>query len=235
MNYKVKAMTSFLVISFLHGCASNTPKIADEDEGWHSHKPILVMKEKIEEKREDKLNALKLLDEILSPFEDMTEYALKSDDTGMNETLKNIHDNQNRYPNLKNEVKQLELSVIEHNYKATALLSTKLFKKNIDNFVYANYVKEQIHIENLDYMGFEIISLINQKKIDYIAIEKLIIANKQHWLAIRDKISDENSIDLFNLLFEGLELSVKNKDTKMLKMLAHMDLSIVDIIEKYFQ
>ncbi len=141
MNYKIKVLALFLVMSFLHGCAGDTLKPADKDEDWRSHKPMLVMKEKIENKRENKLNALKLLDETLSPFEDMTEYALESDDVGMNKTLKNIQDNQNRYPNFKSEVKQ----------------------------------------------------------------------------------------------FEGLELSVKDKDTKMLKILAHMDLSLVDSIEKHLQ
>jgi len=235
MNYKIKVVASFLVMLFLHGCAENTLKVADKDEAWKSHGPMLVMNENFEEEREDKLNALKLLDATLSPFEDMTEYALESDDIGMNKTLKTIHDNQNRYPNFKNEVKQLELSVMEHNYKTTALLSTQLFKKSIDDFTYANYVKEQIHIENLDYLGFEILSLVNQTDIDYVAIQKLIMTSKQHWLAIRDKINDENSIDSFNLLFRGLEISVKNQDTKMLKVLAHMDLSLVDIIEKFLQ
>lgn len=235
MNYKIKVLALFLVMSFLHGYAGDTLKPADKDEDWRSHKPVLVMKEKIENKRENKLNALKLLDETLSPFEDMTEYALESDDVGMNKTLKNIQDNQNRYPNFKSEVKQLELSVMEHNYKTTALLSTQLFKKSIDDFAYANYLKEQIHIENLDYMGFKILSLINQADINYVVIEKVIIASKQHWLAINNKINDENSIDVFNLLFEGLELSVKDKDTKMLKILANMDLSLVDIVEKNLQ
>jgi len=37
---------------------------------------------------------------------------------------------------------------------------------------------------------------------------------------------------LFNLLFQGLEESVKTKNSVMIKILAELDLALVDVIEK---
>lgn len=235
MIYKNKIILFLFILPFLHGCAGDNVFALDKDEVWHSHRSMSVMREKVDDKKEMKENALNLLDELLSPFEDMTEYALDNDVDGMSKTLTDIKENQNRYKNLDNGIKQLELSVEKHNYQATALISTRLFKKNIDNFLYSSYIKEQIQIENLDYMGFEILALLNQKNIDFVEIETLIIASKEYWLALKDKVKNQNNLDSFELLFKGLELSVKNKDVKMLKIFASMDLSLVDILEIYFK
>ncbi|MCF6308982.1 MAG: hypothetical protein L3J19_00690 [Sulfurimonas sp.] len=235
MIYKNKIILFLFILPFLDGCAGDNIFALDKDEVWHSHRPMLVMREKVDDKKEMKENAPDLLDELLSPFEDMTEYALDNDVDGMNKTLADIKENQNRYKNLDNGIKQLELSVEKHNYQATALISTRLFKKNIDNFSYSSYIKEQIQIENLDYMGFEILALLNQKNIDFAEIETLIIASKEHWLALKDKVKNKNNLDSFELLFKGLELSAKNKDVKMLQIWASMDLSLVDILEIDFK
>jgi hypothetical protein len=84
-------------------------------------------------------------------------------------------------------------------------------------------------------MGFELLAILKSKKQNYINMSAIMLDAKTHWLKIKNKINDENSIDAFNLLLEGLDLSIKNKDNKMIEILASMDLALVDIIEKYFQ
>ncbi|PHS57855.1 MAG: hypothetical protein COB17_05215 [Sulfurimonas sp.] len=64
---------------------------------------------------------------------------------------------------------------------------------------------------------------------------KTVANAKIEWIAINGKIKDQNSVDAFNLLFNGLTLSIKNENAKMVEILASMDLALVDIIEKYFE
>ncbi len=66
-------------------------EVPDNDEGWHSNRPLLQMQERAEEKIESKKNALKILDKVLSPFEDMTEYALAKNLPSMKKGYKNAN------------------------------------------------------------------------------------------------------------------------------------------------
>lgn len=81
-------------------------------------------------------------------------------------------------------------------------------------------------------MGFKLLTLINNDGADHSAMDTTVRNSKKSWLAIKDKIDDENILDTFDLLFEGLELSIKNKETEMIKILAQMDLCLVDVLEK---
>jgi len=221
-------------------------EVPDNDEGWHSYRPLLQMQERAEEKIESKKNALKVLDKVLSPFEDMTEYALAKDLPSMKKGYKNIEALEDSgllaksvtdgvMKQIAQDIESLEGFINKKNYSEVALLSTKLFKSVVNNFAYSEYVVNQIHIENLDGMGFEILSLLSTNSIDYIQIQSIINETKKNWVFLRDNIDDENKIDAFDLLFEGLLHATLQHDDKMLKILASMDLALVDVIEQQFQ
>jgi hypothetical protein len=221
-------------------------EMPDSDEGWHSHRPMLEMQERAEEKVESKKSALKILNNVLSPFEDMTEYALSKDLPSMHKEYKNIGAledsglltqsvNDGVSAQISQDIKTLESYINRQNYSEVTLLSTKLFKTIANNFAYSQYVKNQIHIENLDGMGFEILSLLSKKSIDYEQIQSIINEAQKSWMFLRDDMKDENSIDSFNLLFGALCHATMKHDKEMLKILASIDLALVDIIEKQFQ
>ncbi len=221
-------------------------QVQDTDEGWHSHRPMLELQEKIEEKQESKKNALKTLDKLLSPFEDMTEYALANNLSEMKKGYKDIETledsgllaqsvNNGASKKISQDIESLESYINKENYSKAALLSIKLFKTIVNNYAYSEYVVNQIHIENLDGMGFEILSLLSKDSIDYIQIQSIINEAKKEWMFLRDNMKDENSIDSFDLLFKALFHATLKHDDKMLKILASMDLALVDVIEKQFQ
>ena len=221
-------------------------QVQDTDEGWHSHRPMLELQEKVEEKQESKKNALKTLDKLLSPFEDMTEYALANNLSEMKKGYKDIETledsgllaqsvNNDAAKQISQDIESLESYINKENYSKVALLSTKLFKTIVNNYAYSEYVVNQIHIENLDSMGFEILSLLSTNSIDYIQIQSIIYEAQKDWIFLRDNIDDENKIDTFDLLFQGLLHATLQHDEKMLKILASMDLALVDVIEKQFQ
>lgn len=183
------------------------------------------------------------LDIILSPFEDMTEFALNKNEKGILESLNKI-ENANKNSifeknlsigsiNLLNpKIAQLQELIKQKNYNQIALASTEIFEFNVSNFADGKKIEKQIQIEHLDYMGFKILALLNQDKIDWTIIEQTISNAQKNWLMLNPKVNDINLIDTFNYLFKGLLVGAEKKDIKMCGILANMNLSLVDVLEK---
>ena len=191
----------------------------------------------------NKQESLAVLDKLLSPFEDMTEYALDRDMSGMKKGYKNIENIEDnallkqtipsaKLKMLSQDIEKLETYINNADYRHVALLSSSMFNDCITNFKYKNNIQDQIDIEYLDYMGFRLLALLNEQNIDYAQMSKVIANAKMNWNTIKEKVKDENSVDAFNLLFEGLQESVNTKNSKMIGILAKLDLALVDVIEK---
>ncbi|SFV67943.1 hypothetical protein MNB_SM-5-660 [hydrothermal vent metagenome] len=194
----------------------------------------------------NKKETLALLDKVLSPFEDMTEYALDKELNGMKKgykNIENIEDNAllkqtisaNKLNELSKNIETLETLIDNAQYSKVALLSSQMFNDSVTNFKYSSKIKEQLHIEHLDYMGFKILALLSTKNPDFTQISDAISNAKNNWNAIKGKIKDENKVEAFDLLFQGLDHSLQIKDKKMLNILAQMDLALVDVVEVVFE
>ncbi len=221
-------------------------EVPDSDEGWQNNTSILQLKKIAQEKVESKENALEILDKVLSPFEDMIEYALDKDLPSMQKGYKNIEALEDSgllaksvsdsvTTQISQDIESLENEINTKNYSEVALISTKLFKTIANNFAYIDYVNNQIHIENLDGMGFEILSLLSKKDVNYAQIQSIINEAQKSWIFLRDNMKDENSIDSFDLLFKALSHATIKDDKEMLNILASMDLALVDVIEQQFK
>ncbi|GET28401.1 hypothetical protein [Prolixibacter sp. SD074] len=182
------------------------------------------------------------LDVLLSPFEDMTEFALESNEDGVKKSLSKIEkafDNTTfernlspeNYKILNSKFEQLKELIAQKKYNEVALASTQIFEFNVSNFLDGYKIENQINIEHLDYMGFKILALLNQEKIDWANIELTISNVQKKWTALSPNVADRNLKDSFNYLFKALQLSTQNKDISMIKILADMDLSLVDVLE----
>lgn len=185
------------------------------------------------------------LDQILSPFEDMTEFALNKDDDGIAKSISKVETAMSEGVFAKNltpesmkslapQIEKLKDLIKLKNYEQVAIASTDLFEYNTSNFVDTKKIANQIRIEHLDYMGFKILALLNQEKIDWKNIQQTILDVKKEWTALSPEIKDNNLKDSFEYLFEGLETAANNKDTKIGGILASMDLSLVDVLENSF-
>lgn len=185
------------------------------------------------------------LDLILSPFEDMTEFALEKNDEGIAKSLEKIETaikedffTKNLNPEssklLSPKIETLKELIKEKNYEKIALVSTDIFEYNTSNFIDTKKIENQIRIEHLDYMGFKILALLNQKKVDWQNILGVISSVHKEWLALSPNVKDNNLKDSFEYLFEGLRISAANKDVNMSKTLSSMDLSLVDVLESSF-
>jgi len=183
------------------------------------------------------------LDQILSPFEDMIEFALNKEEEGVLKSLNKIETAVKKSTFAKNltpesvdginpKIEELKIAIKEKNYMQTALVSAEIFKYNATNFADAKKIENQVRIEHLDYMGFKVLALLNQDNIDWSTIERTVVNAQQEWNILLINVTDTNLKESFNFLFKGLYLSVKNHDIKMGKILASMDLSLVDVLEK---
>ena len=194
----------------------------------------------------NKKETLAVLDKILSPFEDMTEYALDKDLVSMKKgykNIENIEDNSllkqtipaNKLKQLSANIETLEILINNAQYSKVALLSSQMFNDSVTNFKYSSKIEEQLHIEHLDYMGFSILALLSTENPNFTQISHAVSNAKSNWNAIKEKIEDENKVEAFDLLFQGLEHSLEVKDKKMFNILAQMDLALVDVVEVIFE
>ena len=238
MKYNSLILKSLLVLSL-----ATTLMLADEendgaDEAYVAKITIAPSMNKKE--------TLAVLDKVLSPFEDMIEYALDNDIDSMKKGYKkieNIEDNSllqqtlptDKLKQFSANIETLETVIDNAQYSKVALLSSKMFNDATTNFKYSSKIKEQLHIEHLDYMGFRILALLSTENPNFAQISHAISNAKSNWNAIKGKIKDENKVEAFDLVFQGLDHSLQIKDKKMLNILAQMDLALVDVVEKVFE
>jgi hypothetical protein len=185
------------------------------------------------------------LDQALSPFEDLTEFALAKNDKGIQKALSKI-DTAAKNNVFTNHLKPESIKVLheklaalkkffkKRDYAKTALTSAEIFNYNVSNFKEASKIENQIKIEHLDYLGFKILALIDQKKIEWKNIEDTTKSVEQVWKSLSTEVKDSNLKASFNLLFDGIHLSVKEKNKKMAGIFANMVLDLVDVLENTF-
>lgn len=182
------------------------------------------------------------LDRVLSPFEDMTEYALNSNKNGISKSMNKVIDAEKKglfeqnitiegNQLLKVKLEKLQDLINQDKFAEIAIASTDVFEMNISNFKDGKVIENQIQIEHLDYMGFKVLALLNQENIDWEQITQTIHTTQAIWLSLNPKVKDSNLKDSFEYLFEVLLLGAKNKDKKICKILSNMDLSLVDVLE----
>jgi hypothetical protein len=162
-------------IFFLQSCQPTEPKSTQSN----------VEVVKMEVKEDSNKIIFENLDQILSPFEDMTEFALDKNDEGVTKSLIKAEDaisgnifSKNLTPesmkSLTPKIEKLKEFIKQKKYGQIALATTDIFEYNISNFMDAKKIENQIQIEHLDYMGFKVLALLHQDKIDWQNIEQTI-------------------------------------------------------------
>lgn len=183
------------------------------------------------------------LDLILSPFEDMTEFALEKNEIQIQKSMAKIYriNAEGVFEKniasqsvllLKTKIERLKELINHNNYNEIAMLSTEIFEFNISNFKDGFKIDNQIQIEHLDYMGFKNLALLNQNNVDWEKLKQTTEKSQKIWVSLSSKVADKNLKDTFDLLFEGLSIGIKNKDIKVCKVFSNMDLTLVDVLEK---
>ena len=146
-------------------------------------------------KNMNKRAALTVLDEVLSPFEDMAEYALDKNLLGMKKGYKKIEliqDNgllkqtvsDQALKSIDQNIEKLEGVINRGDFAQVALLSAQMFGESISSFKYVQKITNQLYIEHLDEMGFRLLALIEANQTDSKIMLNIIIQAKANWLAL---------------------------------------------------
>jgi hypothetical protein len=246
-NLKLKKMKAikFLLIGgavvLTASCQQTNKKSNEEKAASITTAETMKVDTKVDVKTEPNKAALGKLDEVLSPFEDMTEFALEKNKSSVLAAMNNIEKangnfEKNLTPDgfrlLKGKIEQLKGFVAQNDFNKVALASSELFKLNIDNFSDAKSVEGQIQIEHLDHMGYKVLALLHQDKVDWKEIKSTINDTEKTWKALSPKVKDGNLKDTFNYLFKGLNTSADTNDAKFCDIMGNMDLTLVDVLEK---
>lgn len=189
--------------------------------------------------------ALENLDNVLSPFEDMTESALNKNKNGILKAMERVNEatKNNSFKNsisaegqklLMPKLEELKTAINQTDYSQIAMVSSEIFGLNINHFIDAKSVENQIRVEHLDFAGYKTLALLTQKNIDWNNVKQSLDEGQNAYLVLKPKVKDGNLTDTFDYLFNGLALGTANKDVKMTKILANMDLTLVDVLEGSF-
>ena len=234
---KISLVMLVLVLSLSQACKKNTSKKSVVKE------TVLEKTDSIKVVNNDTI--FENLDQALSPFEDLTEFALAKNDHGISKSLSlidsatknNVFTNNLKPESIKvlnEKIKALKNYFKKKDYAKTALTSADIFNYNVSNFKDASKVENQIKIEHLDYLGFKILALIDQKNIDWKNIEQTTTSVQKVWKRLKTNVKDPNLKGSFDLLFDGIHLSAKEKNKKMAGIFANMVLDLVDVLENTF-
>ncbi|MCB9360017.1 MAG: hypothetical protein H6588_01830, partial [Flavobacteriales bacterium] len=151
----LKLITGIIAIIGLTACSQKTENNNKLEEAIISNS-----QKEIENVKEEYLLSAKIfkqLDLTLSPFEDMTEYALNKNDEGIKKSLNQVlkaKENKIFEANITPEsidllyqkLNQLEEYVLVNNHQQVALLSAEIFEFNTSNFIDADKIENQIKI-----------------------------------------------------------------------------------------
>ena len=184
-----------------------------------------------------------ILFDVMSPYEDLIEYAINKDDSNVKSTISSLSKKNDRLNNiirintlnfLHDNTEKIQSASVSGDYPLIALYAVEIYKSLAEELDVSklNVPKE---IVLLDYVGFKIQVLLKQKNIDWNKISDVAAEGKILWSKIKIKISDRGLQDVMSTVILGIQNAVNSKNIALLEFSAQVDLDLVDLLEKYFE
>lgn len=177
-----------------------------------------------------------------SPFEDMTEFAIAGDKTGIQRSLRTYDSLAAGVEHLLPQAIQKQLHKVVSGIREAsqqgkldivALNAPEAYRLLLEGLD-THSLKVPVEVSLLDYVGFKFLGLLHFKAGEWQALEENARFAKKNWDAIRKRISDHGLRDVLDTTLNGLmEASVK-KNSDMALFAAKSLLSQVDLLEAYF-
>jgi phosphohistidine phosphatase SixA len=175
----------------------------------------------------------------MSPFEDMIEYALAGQDSGVSEALAAADQNSKSVMETLHAPAAQELTALmdalrdaakSRDSLKTATYAVDIFRLLTDN-LQADSLDVPKEVSLLDYAGFRLRVLAASKNPDWRDVRTTIGEAAGWWKAVRPRVSMRGLIDTFDTLVGGLEDSERTRNVEMLGFAAQMTLDLVDLLE----
>lgn len=184
-----------------------------------------------------------ILFDAMSPYEDLTEYALEQDKGAIESALHSLND---LFSELKNVLPPKTLQLLEdaahkmvisntnNDFAEIALVAVDSYKF-ISDQLDASELETPKEVVILDYVGFKIHALLKQQNISWELIAITVKEGVTQWELIKTKVSDKALYDAMDTAIDGLKIASQSQNIPMLKFAAQVDLDLVDLLEGFFE
>jgi hypothetical protein len=178
-----------------------------------------------------------------SPFEDLTEFAVAGDESGMDQALADI---EGALPVVRSTLapgpRQRFDSLLESlraaretgNYLDVALTSVEGYRILVES-LHDEALTVPKAVSLLDYAGFRLSVLAGLESPDWTAIQAITEEARGFWSGLEGRVENPGLRDAMNTTIRGLEQAVAARDAKMAAFAASIDLDLVDLLESYFE
>lgn len=193
--------------------------------------------------RPDKSRSNEVLLSAASPFEDLTENALAGNKKGMQLALKAYEEQAAKVskvlsPKARHDMELLVTTIKKAEQRAdnesVALNSVEAYRTLIESLD-TSRLTVPVEVSLLDYAGFKLKVLLQAKLPNWSHLRKTAEEALRHWTAIESRVSDKGLRDAVNTMITGLNKAITTKNADMAVFAAQMDLSLVDLLEGYFE
>lgn len=184
-----------------------------------------------------------ILFDAMSPYEDLTEYALADNVAKVKENIQSLDVSEARLINVLSEraIRHLNINIEKmitaeksSDYAGIALYAVNSYKTIVDELDVAE-LTTPVEVAILDFVGFKIHALLKQKNVDWRSIGEVVLEGSSRWNKIKENVSNKALQDTMNTTIDGLQTAVKSKNIEMLKFAAQVVLDLVDLLEGYFE
>jgi hypothetical protein len=177
-----------------------------------------------------------------SPFEDMVEFALAGNDSGITRALVaadrasgGVKDAlsagaASRFGDLLQAIHE---AASGREYQVLALTAVDVFRLLLDG-LQPEKLKVPKEVSLLDYAGFKLNVLADAVEPDWDAMRETAKDASVWWKAVEPRVSETALRDAFSSTVSGLREATKNENLPMLRFAVQMDLDLVDLLENHF-
>lgn len=184
-----------------------------------------------------------ILFDLMSPYEDLTEYALADNVAKVKQTIQSLKVSDARLKTVLSEraIKHLNSNIEKmitaeksNDYAGIALYSVNSYKILVDELDVAE-LTIPVEVAILDFVGFKIHALLKQKNVDWRSIGEVANEGCNRWNEIKENVSNKALQNSMNTSIDGLQTAVKSQNIEMLNFASQVVLDLVDLLEGYFE
>lgn len=175
----------------------------------------------------------------MSPFEDMIEFALASNDSAVSKALTaadlqvagvNKVLNTSAASQFATLMADLHTAATDKDHHKTASSAVAIFRLLIENLD-AKGLEEPKEVSLLDYAGFKLRVLAAARNPHWQEIRKTVGVAAGWWNTIEPKVSQKGLRNAFGTSLRGLDDAAKLENLPMLRFAAQIELDLVDLLE----
>lgn len=184
-----------------------------------------------------------ILFDAMSPYEDLTEYALNQNKEGIDQIIKSLDGlvdklknklSKKSIQNLSENIEKIKIAKDNVDFPKIALYAVDSYKA-ISEELDTSTLKIPKEVVILDYIGFKLLALLKQQNVDWNLIKITSNEGVSQWENIKIQTSDKPLRNVMDTAIQGIQVAVNSKNMDMLRFAAQVDLDLVDLLEGYFE